>query len=149
MKRFIKHAIAWFLLFLLGVSLGYFLSRPIRVSASGGPGPASPNARFWATAFSWHERHLLGHSQNRTYSEFVIQTPPPDSVILRRVRIEDSFQSPSIDWREEGSVQWATNSSAVTFSYDGPKMKFLMILKLEPGSEFDFNNTTNSVRKND
>jgi hypothetical protein len=71
-------------------------------------------------------------AHDRTYSEFKIETGSPDPRVIRRVRIEDSAQIPSIDWREDGQVKWATNNSAVTFSYDGPQTSFQMTLKIQP-----------------
>ena len=132
MKRRIKIVIGCLSLFLLGVGLGYLLSCPIRVPASGGPIERSPDDKLWATAFSWHDNYLLGHNHDRTYSEFVIETAPPDPRVIRRVRIEDSVQIPSIDWREEGQVKWETNNSGVSFSYDGPQTSFQMTLKVHP-----------------
>ena len=131
MKRRIKIIIGCLFLFLLGVGCGYLLGLPIRVPASGGPIEPSPNDKLSATAFSWQDSHFLGYN-DRTYSEFKIETGSPDPRVIRRVRIEDSAQIPSIDWREDGQVKWATNNSAVTFSYDGPQTSFQMTLKIQP-----------------
>jgi hypothetical protein len=133
MKRRIRLFIGFLAVFTMGVALGHLLSRPIRVPDSGGQMPPSPNERLYASAFTWTDSSLLGH--DRTYSEFLIQTSFPDSRVIRSVKIEDSAQSSPqtiIDWREDGHIQWATNSSAVTFSYDGPETSIQMTLKVQP-----------------
>jgi hypothetical protein len=134
MNRRIKFLIGVLAVVSLGIGFGYLLSRPIPTPDSGGQQPVSPDGRFWAVANTYSESALLGNDKH-TYSKFVIQTPPPDSQVIRSVRIEDSAQSlpqTSIDWREDGRVQWASNSSAVTFSYDGPRTSFRMTLKIQP-----------------
>ena len=132
MKRRIKIAAGCLSLFLLGVGLGSLLNCP-RGSASPGVMPTSPDGKLLASAFPWTETRGFGHSHDRIYSEFMIKTPPPDLKVIRRVIIEDSAQIPPIDWYNgEGSVKWATNSSAVTFSYDGAQTSFQMTLKRQP-----------------
>jgi hypothetical protein len=61
----------------------------------------------------------------------MIQTTAPSPRTVRKMRIEDTAQPP-IDWREEGTVIWATNSSAVTFKNDGIKTCLDITLKIEP-----------------
>ena len=130
MKRLIKIAIGCLSLFLLGVGFGYLLNWP-RGSAGPGVMPPSPDGKFMASAFPWTEARGLSHNHDRTYSEFKIKAD--DSRVIRRVIIEDSAEIPPIDWYNgEGHVVWATNSSAVTFSHDGPQTSFQMTLKLQP-----------------
>jgi hypothetical protein len=133
MRRRIRLSVGFLAVFSLGIALGHLLSIPIHLPEGGGNGPPSPDDKMWALANSWTDSPLLG--QSRTYSEFLIQTPPPELKIIRRVRIEDSAHCAPhvpIDWREDGQVQWTTNGSAVTFSYDGPETSFQMTLKTQP-----------------
>ena len=130
MKRRIKIVIGCLSIFLLGVGFGYLLNCP-RGSASPGVMPPSPDGRFSASAFPWTETRGIGHSHDRTYSEFKITADVTN--IVRKVIIEDSAQIPPIDWYDgEGHVVWSTNSSVVTFSYDGPQTSFQMTLKIQP-----------------
>ena len=93
--------------------------------------PPSPDGKFIASAFPWREARGFSRGQDREYSEFKITAD--DLRVIRKVTIEDSGQIPPIDWYNgEGHVVWATNGSAVTFSYDGPKTSFQMTLKLIP-----------------
>lgn len=133
MRRRIKLSLGFLAVFSLGVALGHLLSIPFHLPDGGSNGMPSPDGKMWALANSWTDSPLLGRS--RTYSEFLVQTPPPDSKIIRRVRIENSaYSTPHvlIDWREDGHIQWTTNGSVVTFSYDGPETSFQMTLKAQP-----------------
>src|SRR5690348_10083729 len=107
MKRCIAVTVGGLSIFLLGIGFGCLLNYPRR-SPSPGLMPPSPDGRYTASAFPWTEARGFGRSHDRTYSEFVIETPPPDLKVFRRVVIEDSAQVPPIDWYNgEGQVVWA------------------------------------------
>ena len=128
MKRLIKILAGCALLFLLGVGIGYLLRVPFQ-QGGGLRYQESPDKKWVAFASTLGEGSVVGF--HRTYYEFTIQTPQPSPRIVRRLRVEDS-DVPQIDWREDGSILWASNSSAVTFKADGYKTVVDVTLKIEP-----------------
>jgi hypothetical protein len=128
MKRRIKIFGGCALLFLLGGGIGYLLRVPWPASG-GGQYRESPDGKWQALANTLDDGSVLG--PHRRYYEFVIRTPPPASRTVRRMRIEDGTKPP-IDWREEGNILWATNSSAVTFKCDARKTSLEITLRIEP-----------------
>lgn len=132
MNGCLKQGFGWVAVFALGVGVGHVLNQPLPKLGRGGKIETSPNEEMWAMALTQREGPLLGKAQ--VYSEYIIQTAPPNARVLRRVRIEDSAQTTldnAIQWRDEGDIKWKKDGSAATFSYDGPQMNFQMILKRE------------------
>jgi len=66
-----------------------------------------------------------------TYYEFVVQPTTPSRIGVRNLKIEDNIGRP-IDWREEGNIEWETNSSAVTFKCVANERSLQVTLKAEP-----------------
>jgi hypothetical protein len=130
MKRRIKILAGCTVLFLLGVGLGYLLSVPGPASGVGRY-QESPDGKWVASAETLDEGSVLG--PHRTYSWLTIQTPPPyhSRGTVRSLRIEDSAVPP-IDWRNEGHILWATNSSTVTFKCDARQTTMEITLKSMP-----------------
>src|ERR1700683_220942 len=119
MKYRIKIIFGCIALLFFGVGLGWLLTFPFPDTGGGGQGNYSPDEKWSADAMTLHDSTIL-HGK-RTFYEFTIRSHQTDSVqTVRRVTIEDTA-SPAIDWREQGRILWATNSSAVTFTFDGNK----------------------------
>jgi len=128
MKRRITILVGCLLLFLIGVAIGHLLSVPVAASGAG-QYKRSPDDKLVAFADTLDDGSLLG--PHRTYCRLMIQTVPPSPRTIRSARIEDTAVPP-IDWREEGSIVWASNSSAVTFKCDARQTSVEMTLKIEP-----------------
>jgi len=128
MKRRIRILTGSLLLLLLGIGIGHLLSVP---GPEGGVGQykRSPDEKWVASANTMDDGSALG--PHRTYSEFLIQTAPPSPRTIRSMRIEDTAVPP-IDWREEGSILWATNSSTVTLKFDARQTSLEITLRIEP-----------------
>jgi hypothetical protein len=129
MKRRIKILAGCTVLFLLGVGLGYLLTVPVPASGVG-QYQESPDGKWVASAETLDEGSVLG--PHRTYSWLTIQTPPPSRGTVRSVRIEDSAEPWTIDWRNERHILWATNRSTVTFKCDARQTTMEITLKIAP-----------------
>jgi hypothetical protein len=127
MNRRIRISLGCLLLLLLGIGIGHLLSMPGPASG-GGRDKRSPDDKWVASASTLEDGSVLG--RHRTYCEFMIQTVPPSPRTVRRVTVEDTAVPP-IDWREEGSIVWSSNSSAVTFKCDARQTSLEMTLKIE------------------
>jgi hypothetical protein len=99
------------MLFGLGGLAGYALVRPFG-GVDGGQSRRSPDGKWMAYATSFSERTVLGGK--RRFSELRVDNGAVSGQTIRRMVIEDTAE-PGIDWRIEGEVFWARNSSAVTF----------------------------------
>lgn len=128
MKRRIKILAGCLLLLLFGGVIGYLLRVPGPASG-GGQYQRSPDGKWIAFANTLDDGSVLG--PHRTYYEFMIQTPPPSPRTVRTMRLEDTL-APPIDWREEGSILWASNSLTVTFRCDVRGTSLDITLKIEP-----------------
>src|SRR5687767_2412469 len=103
---------AVFLLLLLGAGgVGYLLGRPFQ-GDGGGQSRPSPDGKWLAHARTSTERSVVGGT--RRFSELSIVTAGSSPQVVRKMIIEDTAE-PAMDWRIEGEVFWARNSSAVTF----------------------------------
>lgn len=103
---------ALLLLLLVGAGgVGYVLGRPFPEDG-GGQSRRSPDGKWVAHATTRSERSVVGGA--RRFSELRIDTGAPAARTVRRMVIEDTAE-PAMDWRIEGEVFWARNSSAVTF----------------------------------
>jgi hypothetical protein len=83
----------------------------------GGQYRESPDKRFTAQASSLTDRSFFG--SERRYYEFTIEAGPPQRV--RRVVIDEPPEG-MIGWREQGTIQWAADSSAVTYTFGGTQL---------------------------
>ena len=128
MTRHIKILAASLLLLLFGGLIGYILRVPGPASG-GGQYQRSPDGKWVAFANTLADGSVLG--PHRTYYEFMLQTPPPSPRTVRTLRLEDTVMPP-IDWREEGSILWASNSSTVTFKSDVRQTRVEITLRVEP-----------------
>jgi hypothetical protein len=128
MKRRITILAGGALLFLLGVGIGYLLGVPGPASGAG-RFQKSPDGKWVAFANTLDDGPVLG--RHRTYSKFTIQTSPPSPHTVRSMTVEDSA-TPPIDWREDGSILWASNSSSVTFKGDARPASLEITLKVLP-----------------
>ena len=132
MKRRSKIIFGGLLLFsvglLAGIGVGHLLSLQCVPSGSG-QYKRSLDEKWVAFANTLEDGSVLG--AHRTYCEFMIQTVPPNPRTVRRVTMEDTAVPP-IDWREEGNISWASNSSAVTFTCDARQTRLEVTLKIEP-----------------
>ena len=108
------------------VAIGYLLAQPLPGSG-GGQYRESPDKKWIAHASTLSEMRIF--RTERPYYEFTIQTPPPSPRTIRKIRV-DAHTEPLIDWREEGEIRWATNSSEVTYMHAGSNMTFEITLKM-------------------
>jgi hypothetical protein len=100
------------LLLLAGAgAVGYVLGRPFP-SEGGGQSRPSPDGKWVAHARTQTERSVVGGT--RRFSELRIDSGGSSAQLVRRMIVEDTAE-PAMDWRIEGEVFWARNSSAVTF----------------------------------
>lgn len=83
----------------------------------GGQYKESPNKQFTAHASSLTDRYFFGGE--RRYYEFTIEAGLRQRV--RRLVIDEPSEG-MIGWRDEGAIQWAADSSAVTYSFRGTQL---------------------------
>lgn len=127
MKRYIKTLAGCGLIFLFGIAIGYVLRTPIPQGGAGRD-QESPDKKWRASAATMEVGTIYGTTH--TYYEFVVQPATPARNGVRNLKIEDNMERP-IDWREEGSIKWETNSSAVTFQCDANERSLQVTLKTE------------------
>jgi len=128
MKRQIKIVAVCLTFLCFGGVIGYLLRVPYPATG-GGQSQRSPDGKWVAFANTLSDGSVLG--PHRTYYEFMIQTPPPAPRTVRTMRLEDTVAEP-IDWREEGKILWASNSSTVAFKCDERKTRMEITLRIEP-----------------
>jgi hypothetical protein len=86
-------------------------------STGGGRGAESPDKKFLALASDFYNKKFWGGTHN--YYEFTIKTPGGGRV--HHIVMDEPPQG-MIDWREDGVMQWASNSSSVTCSFKGAQL---------------------------
>lgn len=128
MNRRIKISFGCLVLLLLGIGVGHLLSVPGPASGTG-QFKRSPDGKWVAFANTLDAGSVLG--KHRSYCELMIQTAPPSPRTVRRVTVEDTA-IPPIDWRNEGSIVWASNSSAATFKCEARQTSLEITLRIEP-----------------
>lgn len=89
----------------------------------GGRDQKSPDGRLVAHAYSLWDRFFWGGE--RQYYEFSIEASPQRT--LRRIVIDEPPEG-VIGWREEGVIEWAADSSAVTYTFRGTRL----VLSVKP-----------------
>ncbi len=83
----------------------------------GGRYQESPNKRFTAHASNLTDCSFFGGE--KSYYEFTIESEPP--LRVRRMTI-DAPPEGIIEWRDEGTIQWASDSSSVTYNFKGTQL---------------------------
>jgi hypothetical protein len=100
---------------LLGASYRFVQLLPYPIG--GGQFRESTDKRYTAHASSMTNRYYWGGE--RRYYEFIIEAGPRQRI--RRIVIDEPPEG-MIDWRNEGTIQWAADSSAVTFIFNGTRL---------------------------
>jgi hypothetical protein len=86
-------------------------------SYSGGRATNSPDQKFLAVAEDFYKKKFWGGTHD--YYEFTINTPGGERV--QHILMDEPPQG-MIDWREDGEIQWASNSASVTYIFKGGRM---------------------------
>ena len=82
-----------------------------------GRGAESPDKKFLAEASDLYSERFWGGTHN--YYEFTITTAEGGRV--HHIVMDEPPQG-MIDWREDGLIQWASNSSSVTYTFKGAQL---------------------------
>ena len=102
---------------LLLLVAGYRFLQVLPYPMGGGQLKESPDKRFTAHALSLTNRHFFGGE--RRYYKFTIENDSGHRV--RRIVIDEPPEG-MIGWRSEGTIQWAADSSAVTYTFKGTQL---------------------------
>jgi hypothetical protein len=102
---------------LLLVAAAYRAVQMIPYPMGAGRCKESPDKRFKAHASSMTDCEFF--SGERHYYEFSIEAESRRT--MRRLEM-DAPAKKTIDWREEGTIEWATDSSTVTYSFKGTQL---------------------------
>lgn len=102
---------------LLMLAAGYRFFQVLPYPMGGGQLKESPDKRFTAHASSLTDRYFFGGE--RSYYEFTIEAEPRQRV---RHIVIDAPPEGMIGWRNQGTIQWAADSSAVTYSFGGTQL---------------------------
>jgi hypothetical protein len=102
---------------LLLLAVAYRFLQILPYPMGGGRYDESPDKQYVADAYDLTDRYFLGGE--KSYYEFTIKSSGGQR--LRHVVLETP-QETMISWRDEGAMQWTTNSSAVTFSFKGMQL---------------------------
>lgn len=105
-------AIAFAAIVLLGAAYRFLQILPYPMG--GGNSQESPDKRFTASASDMTDCGFF--SGKRSYYEFTIETGSRQ--VIRRIVIPEPPEG-MINWRGEGTIQWAADSSRVTYSFRG------------------------------
>jgi hypothetical protein len=100
-------------LLLLGILVRAVFIAPM----GGGRGAESPDKKFLALASDFHGRRFWGGAHN--YYEFTIKTSGGERV---QHVVMDGAPQGMTSWREDGSIQWASNSLSVTYTFKGGQL---------------------------
>lgn len=111
------------LLLLLLVAAGSRFLEVFPYPMGEGQGKESPDKRFTANAFSFTDRFFWGGG--RRYYQFTIEEGKRGDV--RRMVIDEPPEG-MIDWRYEGTIQWASDSSSVTYTFGDTQL----IMQIKP-----------------
>ena len=86
-------------------------------SSGGGRGAESPDKRFLALASDFYRKKFWGGTHN--HYEFIVQVTGGQRI--QHVLMDEPPQG-MIGWREDGLIQWAADSSSVTYSFKGAQL---------------------------
>lgn len=106
-----------------GVSIAIFLLLGIIIRAvqiaptGGGRDAASPDKKYLASASGLYSKKFWGGTHN--YYEFTIKTI--GGARVQHIVMDEPPQG-MIDWREDGSIQWASNSASVIYTFKGANL---------------------------
>jgi hypothetical protein len=105
---------------LVGTLIRFF--QVASASIGGGRSAESPDKRYTADASFFHEKGFWGGTNNGY--EFTVKTAEG-----RRVQhiVMDEPPQGMINWRDDGSIQWTSNSSSVTYSFKGGQLTLSVI----------------------
>ena len=103
-------------LIVLAVLLFRFVQMTLLETGEGN-GAESPNKRFRALAESCYTTRFFGGRHN--YYEFTIEAS--DGRRIQHIVMDEPTQG-MIGWREGGSIQWAPDSSSVTYTFKGAQL---------------------------
>lgn len=116
-KTIVMLALLIMLVFAAGYRFVYVFPYPI----GGGQYRESPDKKFTASASSMVDRFFFGGV--RHYYKFEIEDASHRQI--RRIVMDDPLEE-MIEWREEGLIEWAIDSSSVTYSFNGTKLILLV-----------------------
>jgi hypothetical protein len=86
-------------------------------SVGGGRSAESPDKKFLALASDFYNERFWGGTHR--YYEFTIETVGGGRV--HHILMDEPPQG-MIEWREDGLIQWASNSSSVTYTFKGAQL---------------------------
>jgi hypothetical protein len=113
-KKFIISLVA---VALIALAAAYRFVQVLPYPQGGGRYQESPDKRFTAHASSLTDCSFFGGE--RSYYEFTIESEP--RLRVRRMVI-DAPPEGMIEWREEGTIQWAADNASVTYSFKGTQL---------------------------
>ena len=105
------------LVILIALAAAYRFMQVLPYPQGGGRYRESPDKRF--TAHAWNLTDCSFFGGERSYYEFRLESEP--HVRVRRMVI-DAPPEGMIQWRDEGTIEWAADSSSVTYSFKGTQL---------------------------
>jgi hypothetical protein len=96
-------------------------------SSGGGRMAASPDSKFLALASDFHQKRFWGGTHN--YYEFTVKTAGGGRV--HHIVMDEPPQG-MIDWREDGGIQWVSDSSCVTYTFKGGQLTLNVVQQDAP-----------------
>jgi hypothetical protein len=97
---------------------GYRYLQIVPYPMGGGQFKVSPDERFTASADTMTENTFFGGT--RDFYEFRLRRGDTlQGSVVRRIVISEPIE---FGWREEGEIEWAADSSHVTFSFRGTRL---------------------------
>ena len=106
---------------MLFAAVGYRIVHVFPYPQGGGQYRESPDKKFTASASSMIDRFFFGGE--RQYYEFEVEAASGRQI--RRIVIDEPPEG-MIEWREEGSIEWAIDSSSVTYSFKGTRLVLII-----------------------
>jgi hypothetical protein len=105
------------IIILLMLAAAYRFLQILPYPVGGGRSVESPDKKYVADAFDLTDRYFFGGE--KSYYEFTIKSSVGQQ--LRHI-VFDAPDETKISWRDEGVIQWATNSLSVTFGFKGTQL---------------------------
>ena len=107
-------------LIVCALAIRYRYSQTRWYPRGGGRSELSPNERFAAHAFSMVDENVFG--LKRYYYDFRITEGMRGDAPVLVQEIVDQKGERMIGWREQGTIQWAQDSSQVTFIFGDDRL---------------------------